>query len=174
MTSRVYTNIMSKKSLPYFFLAFLVAILLFILGVRYGQRVEQVNKTVSYLISIPPTNTPAPTFPPLSFSDYSHEGCKISFLIPNELEKTKESSTSALFTTRKNKLGIALSCEKKEFVKGEKELSIPLTKTIRAYETQTKDTLSYRFYHVSSGKVVTITLFKPYLPLLQKSLSIGL
>lgn len=163
---------MSKKVLPYFFLAFLFAILLFILGVRYGQRVEQVNKTISYLVSLPPSPTVAPTILPLAFSDYTHKGCAISFLLPNDLEKTTESSNSAVFSTKSKKLGIALSCEKKMFIKGEKELSVNLNKTIRAYEIQTKDTTSYRFYHVNTAKVVTLTIAKQYLPLLQKSLSI--
>lgn len=162
---------MSKKSFPYLLLAFLFAILLFILGVRYGQRVEQVNKTISYLVSLPPSPTVAPTNTPLTFSNYTHEGCKISFLIPNEFEKSSESSTSAIFSTQKKKLGIALSCEKKEFIKNDKELSVNLNKTIRAYEIQTKDTVSYRLYHPITGKVVTVTVAKPYLLLLQKSLS---
>ena len=165
---------MSKKSLPYFFLAFLLAILLFILGVRYGQQVEKVNKTVSYLISLPPSPTIAPTNAPLAFADYSHPGCQISFLLPNELTKTTESSSSALFSTREKKLGIALLCEKKTYTKADTELSVAVNKTIRAYEIQTKDTVSYRVYHPITGKVVTITIAKQYLPLLQKSLSLNL
>jgi len=163
---------MSKKIIPYFFLAFLLAILLFIIGVRYGQRVEQVNKTISYLVSIPPTPTLGPTNTPLSFIDYSHDGCKITFVVPSDLSKTTESSSSALFSTNMRKLGIALSCEKKDFVKLESEKSVTLNKTIRAYETVTKDTASYRFYHINSTQVVTLTVAKPYLPLIQRSLAI--
>jgi len=162
---------MSKKSLPYFFLAFLFVVLVFILGVRYGQQVEKVNKNVSYLMSLPPSPTIAPTAPPLAFSEYAHEGCKVSFLIPNELEKTTESTSSALFSSRNKKLGIALSCEKKPLIKADGELAITLNKTIRTYETQTKDTASYRFYHLNTAQVVTITIAKQYLPLLQQSLS---
>lgn len=164
---------MSKKNLPYFFLTFLLAILLFILGIRYGQRVEQVNKIISNLTNIPPSPTLSPTNVPLAFSDYTHEGCKISFILPNELEKTSESSTSAVLSTRTKKLGIALSCEKKDFVKSKEELSVALNKTIRAYEIQTKDTIFYRFYHPITGKVITITIAKQYLPLIQKSLNVG-
>jgi hypothetical protein len=162
---------MTRKTIPYLFLAFLFATLLFIIGVRYGQRVEQTNETISYLISIPPSPTVAPTNIPLSFTDYIHKGCAISFLLPNDLEKTSESSNSAVFSTKSKKLGIALSCEKKVFVKGEKELSVSLNKSIRAYETQTKDTFSYRFYHINTGKVIIVTIAKQYLPLLQKSVS---
>lgn len=163
---------MSKKSLPYIFLAFLFAILLFILGVRYGQQVEKANKTISYLLRMPPSPTPAPTNSPLSFSEYNHKGCKVSFLIPSDLMKTTEGSGSALFTTPAKKLGLAISCEKKNFVKEDGELPVTINKTVRAYETQTKDTMSYRFYHVNTAKIVTITIMKSYLPLLQRSLNI--
>lgn len=48
------------KTKPYLFLFFLIVILVFILGVRYGQRVEKNNKIVDYLLSI----TPYPTYTP--------------------------------------------------------------------------------------------------------------
>lgn len=51
------------KIKPYLFLFFLIVILVFILGVRYGQRVEKNNKVVDYVLSITPypTYTPSPT-----------------------------------------------------------------------------------------------------------------
>ena len=54
------------KIKSYLFLFFLVVILVFILGVRYGQKVERNNKVVDYILSITPfpsspPNTPAPT-----------------------------------------------------------------------------------------------------------------
>ena len=162
---------MSKKSLPYFFLAFLLAILLFILGVRYGQRVEQVNKTVSYLISITPSPTVAPMLPPLGFSTYTHTDCGVSFLVPNLIEKTNESSISALFSTKQRKLAITLSCEKKPFVQGENEKGATIN-TLRTFEITTKDVTSYRLYNPKNGLIVTITASKEYLPLLEDSLSL--
>jgi len=162
---------MSKKSLPYIFLAILFAILLFILGVRYGQRVEQVNKTISYLISIPPSPPVAPTLPPLGFSTYTHTVCGVSFLIPNLIEKTRESSTSALFSTQKKQLALALSCEKKSLVQ-EKEEKITTINALRAFETTTKDTTSYRIYNPKNDFILTVTASKEYLLLLQNSLSL--
>lgn len=163
---------MSKKTLPYIFLASLFAILLFILGVRYGQRVEQVNKTINYLVSIPPSPTIQPTGLPVAFTDYSHKGCSLSFLVPNTLEKIKESSVSALFSDSKKQLEIALSCEKIPFIQSKSERVINLNRTIRSFETETKDAHSYRFYHPITGKVVTLTISKQYLPLIQKSLEL--
>lgn len=162
---------MSKKSIPYLFLAFLGAVLLFILGVRYGQRVEKVNKTISYLVSLPPSPTVAPTLPPLGFETYSHKDCGVSFLVPNLVEKTNESTTSALFSTQEKKLALAVSCEKKPLIQTKEEKSITLN-TLRVYETTTKDASSYRIYNPKNALIVTVTASKEYLPLLQRSFAI--
>ncbi|MFH0772838.1 MAG: hypothetical protein V1922_00820, partial [bacterium] len=168
----LYTHFMSKKSIPYLFLAFLLAILLFILGVRYGQRTEQVNKTISYLVSLPPSPTVAPTLPPLGFMTYTHADCGVSFLVPNTVEKTSESSGSALFSTLSKKLSIALSCEKKSLIQDKKEVVVTLNGTIRAFQTNTTDTSSYRFYNVKNAKIVTVTVARQYLPLIEKSIEL--
>lgn len=51
------------KKTSYVFLFFLFVVLIFILGVRYGQKVEKNNKVVDYILSITPypTYTPYPT-----------------------------------------------------------------------------------------------------------------
>lgn len=51
------------KKTSYIFLFLLFIILIFILGVRYGQKVEKNNKVVDYILSITPypTYTPYPT-----------------------------------------------------------------------------------------------------------------
>lgn len=163
---------MSRKLIPYIFLAFLLAILLFIIGVRYGQRVEQVNKTVSYLVSLPPSPTVAPTSPPLGFLTYTHSDCGVSFLIPNLIEKTKESSNSALFSTPKKQLALAVSCEKKPLIQEKNELVTTVNRTIRAFQVFTNDTSSYRFYNTKNAKIITITSTKQYLPLIDQSLEL--
>ena len=54
------------KKTSYIFLFFLFVVLIFILGVRYGQKVEKNNKAVDYILSITPypTYTPYPTAEP--------------------------------------------------------------------------------------------------------------
>ncbi|MCX6730678.1 MAG: hypothetical protein NTZ55_02420 [Candidatus Roizmanbacteria bacterium] len=163
---------MSRKAVPYMFLALLLAVLLFILGVRYGQSVEKVNKTISYLVSLPPSPTVAPTLPPLGFSTYTHSDCGVSFLIPNLIEKTKEGSNSALFSTQKKQLALAVSCEKKPFIQEKNELVVTINRTIRAFQVVTADTASFRFYNAKNAKIVTITSSKQYLPLIEKSLEL--
>lgn len=50
----------SMKIKSYIFIVALLIILFFILGVRYGQKVEKNNKIVDYVLSI----TPYPTYTP--------------------------------------------------------------------------------------------------------------
>ncbi len=163
---------MPKKLLPYAFLAFLFAVLLFIVGIRYGQHVEQVNKTVSYLISIPPSPMTSPTTTPLSFKTYKNATCGASLLIPSQLIKTQESSTSAVFSTVDKKLAIALSCEKKTFVQNKGEKIVTLN-TLRSFETTTNDTTSYRLFNPKNAYVLTLTATHEFLPLLESSFEIN-
>ncbi|MBI4225937.1 hypothetical protein HY612_02385 [Candidatus Roizmanbacteria bacterium] len=87
---------LKKKSL--IFLLILFIILIFIIGVRYGQRVEKTNKIVDYLISLPPTQTPQPTQKPLEFKTYTNKLCAIEFTYPSNFAKLEESSKSARFS----------------------------------------------------------------------------
>jgi len=96
------------KTKPYIFLLVLVALLIFILGVRYGQKVEKTNKTINYLISLPPTRPPTPTVS-MKLITYVHRPCGISFMVPAWFTKENESSTSAQFAEDK-KTRLFFSC----------------------------------------------------------------
>jgi len=73
----------------------LLLILFFILGVRYGQKVEKANKVIDFILSITPTpkptNTPTPT--PLIFKDYKSKRWGLRFKYPKDFE-IKESTNS--------------------------------------------------------------------------------
>jgi len=88
------------KIKPYIFLSILFVILLFIIGVRYGQKVEQTNKTINYYLSLPPTKPPVKTIP-ISYVTYKSTGCGISFLYPNDL--IIKEKPDAVYFTDKNK-----------------------------------------------------------------------
>jgi hypothetical protein len=77
---------------PIFFLFALIIILAFILGVRYGQRVEKNNETIDYLLSITPTKAPTPT-PLLKYKEYKSKKWGLKFTLPENLE-VKEDATS--------------------------------------------------------------------------------
>lgn len=81
---------------PLILLITLTCILVFVIGLRYGQYVERTNKQNAVGVSI----TPAPkTIPkkPVSYSSFKHKGCGVEILIPTSLSKASESSTSASF-----------------------------------------------------------------------------
>ncbi|MBI5127172.1 hypothetical protein HZA76_01825 [Candidatus Roizmanbacteria bacterium] len=86
---------------PLLFIFFLIFILTFILGVRYGQRVEKNNKAVDYLLSITPTPRP-PTPTPIKYKDYKSKKWGLKFTYPAGLE-VKESTDSpvVLFEIKK-------------------------------------------------------------------------
>ncbi|MGB9883597.1 MAG: hypothetical protein ACPLRN_03745 [Microgenomates group bacterium] len=81
-----------KLSKPYLFLVFLIIILVFIIGVRYGQSVEKANKVIDYFLSITPTKPPTPT-PTWTMTDYKSKKYQIKIVYPSFLkveESTKE------------------------------------------------------------------------------------
>jgi len=80
---------------PYLFLFFLVGVLVFILGVRYGQRIEKNNKVVDYLLKITPTKIP-PTPTPIKYLKYKN------ITYPAGLEIVVDTTSSAIFFNVKN------------------------------------------------------------------------
>ena len=81
------------KTKSYIFLFILLLILFFILGVRYGQKVEKNNKVVDYILSITPTKVP-PTPTPISYKEYKSKKWGLKFTYPDNLQVV-ESSKSA-------------------------------------------------------------------------------
>lgn len=78
---------MLKKNLPYVFLLLLILALIFIGGVKYGQKVEEANKTIKYVLSITPTK-PAPTLHPtktIAYKTFADDYCGVKFLYPTNL-----------------------------------------------------------------------------------------
>ncbi len=106
---------MGNRSKPFFFIATLIVVLMFLVGFRSGQQVEKRNKEIDFIISLTPpataTPTVTPTMPPLTFKTYLHKGCGSQFLIPNTLTKTEETSNSARFEEY-DEVKLALSCAK--------------------------------------------------------------
>lgn len=103
---------MKLKKGSIFFLTVLFIILVFIVGVRYGQRVEKTNKIIDILVSIPPSPTLQPTQPPVNFKKYTNKSCGVSFLYLTQFEKLQESSDSASIGDINR--SIAFLCNKNE------------------------------------------------------------
>ncbi len=119
---------------PIILLLSLTAVLLFIIGVRYGQHVESTNKQNAYNFNLSAKITPTTKTKQVRYITYSHKQCKVEFVIPDTLEKTKESTVSASF---KGALGenLSFSCDKA--ASGTAELNPYTGKTI--YFNVTKD-----------------------------------
>ena len=81
---------MKQKSI--FFLFILILVLAFILGVRYGQKIEKTNKIVDYVLSITPTKIP-PTPTPISYKEYKSKKWGLKFIFPAGLEIKESSKT---------------------------------------------------------------------------------
>jgi len=83
------------KLKSYFFLIFLFIILVFILGVRHGQRVEKNNKVVDYLLKITPT-LPAPSPTPIKYVNYKSKKWGLKFTYPAGLEIKEDATAPAI------------------------------------------------------------------------------
>ncbi len=100
---------MKRKSVAVLFL--LIIIVVFIIGVRYGSHVEQTNKAVNYILSLPPTKPPVPTLSK-EFKTFAHKECGVSFLYPAWIQTIKETTISAVFEQKSKKL-IVITCRTK-------------------------------------------------------------
>lgn len=143
---------MNKKLGPFIFLTVLVIVLVFIFGVRLGEKVEKDNKKVDFFLSLPPTSTPAPTTAPLEFKTLTHAGCGLSFLYPSFYTIEKESSFSATIKS------------------GKKFLSFNCQKNVVSEPTVNPDYVSLVKTNLKNGKKIVFTVEKSLVPLLEKSL----
>lgn len=98
---------MQKRIGPWLLLTTLIVVLVFIGGVRYGQRVEKTNEQVEATLSVTPTKTPEKA--DLKFSTYSNKRCGLEFLYPAHLQVRQLASTSAQFTAGGSTV-ISFSC----------------------------------------------------------------
>lgn len=129
---------MDKKLGPYLLLFILAIVLVFVLGIRTGQRVEKNNKTINYLLSLPPTK------PPLEFKTYTHKGCGLSFLYPSYLS-VKTSSISALFS-ESDTVKLEINCGKEyPWPDVEKSKIKTVTKSFRNSKIGVKELDRYYF-----------------------------
>lgn len=102
------------KAKPYLFLLILLALLIFILGVRYGQKVEKTNKTINYLISLPPTQPPSSPFPQ-EFKTYIHKTCGFSVTYPAWIKLDTETNHSVFFNYSDKKLALIIDCANSDY-----------------------------------------------------------
>ncbi|MBI2051367.1 hypothetical protein HYT33_01250 [Candidatus Roizmanbacteria bacterium] len=168
---------MQPKKGPFILLFSLLLVLIFIVGVRYGQRVEQTNKTVSYLLSLTPS-APTPTEGPLRFQTYEHKPCGLQFIYPSTISKKNEASDEAAFEQKKHTL-LAFSCQKNpkllSFFEGEKVATEEIKFQKRTLRVKTRSEEGQKLILLTlqnplNGKTVYLMVDEKLYPLFESSL----
>ena len=165
---------MPKKLLPYFFLLFLVIILVFIIGVRYGQRVEKTNKTIDYVLSLTPTK-PVTSPKPVEYKKYVNSTCGIEFLYRSTMTK-KESTVSAVFTEdgeEKLEIDCFPQSQLLEVLKDKNVATAEIefqNKKIESKVIKNKDVYVFSIAHPKTKKQLNISINKNLYPLFERTL----
>jgi hypothetical protein len=162
-----------KKLFPFLFLSFLIIIIFFIAGVRYGKHIERLNTTFSETPqpSSDATKPEEKTEPITSFLLYQNTTCEVEFLYPDILT-LNESSASATFT-EKNQRKIELDCSPTASPSGTETKTILFqTEPIEATLIGEEPNVNYSFTitHPENEKDITITVHPAYLTLLGRTL----
>jgi hypothetical protein len=84
------------KLKSYLFLFFLIVLLFFVLGVRYGQKVEKNNKVIDYLLRLPSPTVPISPTPP-TYKEYKSKKWGLKFTYPANLEIKEDATAPAIF-----------------------------------------------------------------------------
>lgn len=172
-----------RKNLPYILLVLLMFIAFFFVGMRYGQKVERVNKTITYILTnTPPTPTALPKIEltetpvaPLTFKTYDHAGCGVSFVYPSLFTKLNESSDEASFG--EDGETVSLTCEKRTIgtptpTLGEQVVLPFQDKQVFSQKLSKNESMFYRFQVIQprSGSNVTFTIKTDIYPLIERSI----
>jgi len=172
---------MKSNSAPYVLLGILFFVLVFIVGVRYGQRVEQTNKKITALLSVTPKET-KPKVSEIKYKTYQNKDCQLEFLYPSVFKKEKETTSSASFISDfifKNRQELSFSCAKEdpyvEAIKNAKiatnEAEFQQKNTEFKEFTKDKQTLVYfEIINPINSKIIYFLIDKESLPLLDSSL----
>lgn len=167
------------KPQSYLIIFILFAIAVFIIGVRYGQRVEYENKQFRFALSITPvkiTVTPPPMDTLIGQSSFSHKDCGISFLYPQILKKESESKTGAKLSTPDSKEGrISFTCNQNK-TQYEKDLQVIKIKNKMKFQGKeidvytSGDVYSFMLYNNLNSKYILFKIDNRLYSLLEKTL----
>jgi hypothetical protein len=166
-----------RKKVPYIFLGILIVIVIFILGVKLGGRVEKTNKVIDVILSLPPTKTPAPT-KPIAFDTFKHKECGIQFLYPKTLKAEKISTEDAHLVANGTDEEIYVNCSKSNYLTtilnennvttSEAQLKNQKIK-IYTLKTDSQEFASFQVKNPSNGKLITVVIDKNLYPLFENT-----
>jgi len=163
----------SIKLGPYFLILCLVLSIVFIGGVRYGQKVEKINK----IVSLPPTVAPTIIPTMITYDDYINNICKFRFVYPKDL--TLISATDSALFKKNNTEAISITCFR-SLPKGdsfnavtEKQIKLSVVnQTITANIVKDKSNEYYLFIltHPITKQYLVVKILKEFYPLFSASL----
>lgn len=162
---------------PIIFILLLVSMLVFILGVQYGKKVNIADEALSIFLSITPSLTPSVSLQPdATYDVYRNETCGISFLYPSSLQLRDASSEASLFSSNQSKI-LTIKCldQLAPSQKPHENIatsSVELQKfSIVGEELEQKEGTYIKFSqkHPYNGRIITAVIRKSLLPLIEKT-----
>lgn len=175
-----------QKIGPYLLIITLLLVITFIVGVRYGQRVEKANKAISYILSITPTKvSPSPqiTANPYLFHNYHNAACGIEFTLPvsTNLSFNESGKITSIINTKQKITLVHLNCKdaKDTFKKlKNKTKAVKKIKTRSGYSQKIESSVDGRSYislfihNYINGKDILLQIYKNLFPLINSSLKL--
>ncbi len=166
---------MKTKRGPFILIALLLIVLIFIVGVRYGQRVQTTNKAISLILSQAPSQ-PTATSVPLRFSTYTSKGCGFEVLYPSTVDIVKESTSEAKLIDG-GALTVAASCAKipsfESFFKDKSVTNQSISFQKKSYPAKVRNLNNQKYFYIvlqnPLGKPVYLAVEEKFFPLVEKS-----
>lgn len=185
-----YTKSMKpKKILPYLFIIFLLLIITFLAGLRYGKHVQSIDNQIEINKKSTITITDNHISPEkketkkthISFLLYQNTECPIEFMYPDILN-VEESSQSAVFKNTENTNHIKINCREiqeeshkeentstKNILFQGKEIPIKIKK-----QNNTETYYYFTLQHPQNNKNIDIGILSEYLSLFERTLTYNL
>ncbi len=168
---------MRSKKGPFILILLLLIALVFIVGVRYGQRVEMTNKATSLSLSLTPKG-PTATKSPLRFTTYVNKTCGFELLHPSTVNVIKQSTDEAKLSAEAN-LAVAVSCGKTPSFASFFEDKTVATQEVRfqnqVYQAKSRQVSNQKYIYLKirnpfSGTPVFLAVEEKLFPLVESSL----
>lgn len=98
------------KRQTYLFLFFLGLIAFFVVGFRYGQHTNQIDKNLLTILKITPTVVPSLTPSIENYTTFDNPGCHFQFLLPVSISVGKSGSNSAQLQFPSGEKALSFQC----------------------------------------------------------------
>lgn len=171
---------MSMRLGPYLLLSFLLCVLLFIVGVKYGTYVEMQNKIVANMPTQAPTRIPEATpteIPAIEFVKNAKNICGVSFLYPAFLQLESSASNEAELVSKTNIIRYTCDIQSPLFDSA-RDTTLPTESvtlkgkkiTARVLVSQQIPVYIFTTTNTLTGKPLAFMVDKKLFPLVEKSL----